>query len=414
MLRLALGVVATGVVSGFLVVAFKFVVVRAEFGREALLAWAHTSGLSWLLVLGVVLAAGVAAGFLSSRVPEAARSGVPHVRKALQGTARLRWSRLVPAKFFGSTLAIGAGFSLGYEGPAVQIGAAAGEMAGRLLLSRDKGWKDYFIAGGAASGIAAAFNAPVAGIAYVFEELGVRFCVLGFVVISVAAVVAAFVSDFLRSPHLAFWEQGAGCLSPKELSFAALLGILAGTLAHSFTRFLEWCAEVTDKLTRRWPPWARPLPACSFVAVFGWYLPMVLGSGRFLIAQALHGVLPPNLIIILLFSKSLLTGASYGAGVPGGLFLPLLSLGALLGALFAHAASFLVHVTAGIKGLFLSLGMIAFFTAATRAPLTGVILALEASHGRCDLISLLLACTAAFSTADLLGNLSLSLKDVAA
>ncbi len=156
------GAVLTGRVGGFLVAAFGLAVGRAEAGRAALLAWARASWWHWPAALGVLLAAGAAAGYLTSRAPETARSGVPHVRAALQGKARLDWRRVLPVKFLGSALAIGAGFSLGYEGPAVQMGAAAGEMVSEFLQESGER-RNYLVACGAGSGLAAAFNAPVAG-----------------------------------------------------------------------------------------------------------------------------------------------------------------------------------------------------------------------------------------------------------
>jgi CIC family chloride channel protein len=189
-----------GVLAGGFAVAFRWALEGGDLLRARLIAWAHYApAWGWLLpLLGGALGAGLAVGLVSRLAPEAAGSGIPHLKAGLYWLRSMRWQTIVPVKFFGGVIGIGSGLALGREGPTVQMGGAVGAAVAHWLRVNPRE-RQTLIAAGAGAGLAAAFNAPLAGLIFVLEELQRHFAPTLIGAAFIAAVTADVVTRLLTS-----------------------------------------------------------------------------------------------------------------------------------------------------------------------------------------------------------------------
>lgn len=400
--RLFVEGILVGLAAGLIAVAFRLALTKTEVWRYYLLNWAHELPWRWPAAVLVLLCLGAAAGYLTNQAPETAGSGIPHVAAVLRRQRSLNWRRVIPIKFAAGVLAIGAGLSLGREGPTVQIGAAASQMVSRAFV-RPKIEEKYLIACGAGAGLAAAFNAPLAGVIFVLEELQKNFSPYILGTAWAASVTADLVSQYFLGPLPTFRVSGLPRLPLASLPFAVLLGLLAGLLGLVFNYALKHSLALHERL-HGWPAPVRPLFACALAGVLGHYLPQVLGGGHALAEEILAQRVAFGLIPLLFLAKFLLTMVSYGAGVPGGIFLPLLVLGALAGSFFGHLVHTALPGPTGLEATFALVGMAALFTAIVRAPITGIVLVVEMTGSYQNMLALFAACVTAHVVAEVLKN----------
>ena len=293
---------------------------------------------------------------------------------ALAG-GRLRFWR-VPAKAVAAAVSIGAGASVGPEDPSVQIGANLGSALGQGLRLSDERVR-ALVAGGAAAGVAAAFNAPIAGVFFALEIVLGELSGGAFSVVVLAAVISAVVTQALSGPQPAFHVPAYTFGSVWELPLYLGLGLLAGPLAALYVRAL-YLAQDTFHRIHCLPNWAKPVLAGLIVGVVGLALPQVLGVGYETIEGLLGGTtLPLAVLLALLLAKLILTPVSIGGGFPGGVFAPSLFLGAALGAAFGAVVVRLFPGLGIAPGAFAMVGMAAVLAGAVHAPLTAMLLLFE-------------------------------------
>lgn len=395
---LAVGVVAGGVAS-----AFRLTLSWSEAGRMAWLArlpdWA---GVGVAMLLG---ATGGGAGLWLVRrwAPEAAGSGIPHLKAVLLGEKTLRWQRLLPVKFIAGVLGIGGGLALGREGPTVQMGGATGMMvAGWFRVKAGEGERKALISAGAGAGLAAAFNAPLAGVIFVLEELQGNFTPVVFVAAFLASVSADVVGRLIAGDTPVFHLPVMAAPGLATLAPALVLGLVAGLGGVLFNKCLLGSLEAFERL-RRGPAWIGGALAGCVAGLAGWFYPGVAGGGGMLADHALAGQIALLALPALLLVRFALTMLSYGCGAAGGIFAPLLVLGALGGLLLGRGAHGLVPAWAPHPEIFVVLGMGALFTAIVRAPLTGIVLMVEMTGQYGFMLPLLVSCLAAYGVAELCG-----------
>ncbi|SMB98675.1 chloride channel protein, CIC family [Thermanaeromonas toyohensis ToBE] len=393
-----------GIVAGTVGIAFRLVLTEIEIYRNNILIWAHSiPAWGWLILPFLGVLAGGLAGWLTTFAPETAGSGIPHVEAVLMRQQRLVWWRIIPVKFIAGALAIGAGLSLGREGPTVQMGAAAGQAVSKSLM-RTKAEELQLIACGAGAGLAAAFNAPLAGVVFVLEELRRNFSpyVLGGAL--TASIAADLISQKILGPLPTFQVKNLLPLPLTTLPLFVILGVATGVLGASFNRALQGGLELADKLTKV-PRWLRAALVAVLAGVVGYFLPEVLGGGHFLVESVLANKVALQVIPLLFIAKFLLTIMSYSAGVPGGIFLPLLVLGTLIGSFIGQISGYLFPSLQGMAPSFAIVSMAAYFVAIVRAPLTGIVLIIEMTGHYQHMLPLLLTCVVAYIVAEALGTL---------
>jgi CIC family chloride channel protein len=395
LLVLALLAPIVGAASGLIGAIFRLALVEADRFRDAAIAWAHGWKVGGLLIIAAACAAAVAfAAWLVRRFsPYASGSGIPQVEAILTDELPPTPPRLLIVKFFGGLSAIGAGLALGREGPSVQMGAAVAHIVARIS---GRTWLDskVLIAAGAGAGLATAFNAPIAGAVFVLEELVRRFDTrIAIAALGASAAAIAVARAFLGADPDFTIEPLAYVGAEVWLLFVAL-GAVAGLAGTLYNSVLLGTLSAMDRLGR-WPAEIRAAVIGAAVGTLGFFAPTLIGGGdditqRTLAGGAVLGVLP--LVFLLRFG---LGAVSYATPVPGGLFAPLLALGAQLG-LFCGALCRLVLPDAGLDPIaFAVVGMAAFFTGVVQAPVTGIVLVIEMTAGFTMLLPMIAACFAA-------------------
>lgn len=413
-LHLLLEAIAVGIGAGIIVSIFRYALEMANFLRLNVrdflaLCYLQNDFLTLMLAaMGILILLAIIACVLAKLnryEPMAAGGGIPQVKGVLMGEMKMRPWRVLIVKLVGATLGLSAGLSLGRQGPSVQFGACIGMGLGEKL-NRPIAETHALMNAGAGAALAAAFNAPLAGVMFALEELAHNFSGMLLLVSFTAAVNAAVVSEivFGASPIFAIGELplmplGSGCLLWTSL------GIFSGFLGLLFNLMLPHMQSLYAHLIRRGVPYGLCIfgvLAIAFILLF--FCPAVIGGGDFLVNYVLSSNLPLKILIILLLAKFIFTGLCFGTGAPGGLFLPMMSLGALSGGIFAEILG-----AAGLLPLeFITscivFGMAGYFTAVTKAPVSSVILIVELTESLDHLLPLLIVTLTAFFVSDMLGG----------
>jgi CIC family chloride channel protein len=309
-----------------------------------------------------------------TRTSEARGHGVPEVMEAVttQG-GRIR-QRVAGVEILSSALCIGSGGSAGREGPIVQIGSSLGSTLGqRLRLSEE--WTKTLLACGAAGGISATFNAPIAGVFFAHEVILGRMLTrhFGFVVIS--SVVAAVMAHALLGDEQTFRVPAYTLVSNSEFLLYLMLGALAALVATLFIRTLYKLEDVFERF--QFPEYAKPVLGGLAVGAMGLYSPYLFGVGYDGVEQALLGNVGLLTLVALLLLKVLATSFTLGSGGSGGIFAPSLFMGAMLGGAFGEIAHGLWPDVVAPSGAYALVGMAAVFGAAARAPITAILILFE-------------------------------------
>lgn len=390
-----------GLGSGAAVILFRAALERADALRGVVLAFCREHG--WavpLLFIGLALAA-LAVSALLWWEPYISGSGIPQVEGELKGELRQVWWRVLAAKFVGGVISVGCGLSLGREGPSIQLGAMAGKGTAALLHRKkpDAEVERYLLSCGASAGLAAAFNAPLAGVLFALEELHGRFSP-EFLLSSLASSVTA---DFLSREVFGLapvFNFGAlqEVIPLGSYGHVLLLGVLLGLFGTLYNNTLVDTQALYARIP--WRP-VRLLIPFLCAGVLGLVYPGVLGGGHPLTEVLLSNTLTLGALCLLLAAKFGFSMLSFGSGAPGGIFLPLLILGAAVGSVYSR-----LGVPLGLDAHFLQncilLGMAGAFSAIVRAPVTGIVLISEMAGGFSHLLSLSIVSFAAYLVPDLL------------
>lgn len=398
-----------GLVAGALALFFQRALLLAEGARLDLLARLHETHPSWGWIAPVLIAGacGSFVGWLTARIaPEAAGSGIPHVKGALMHVNDMPWARILPVKFLGGVLCIGAGFSMGREGPTVQMGAAVGKLIAEVLRVPAKAAPRLMACGGGA-GLAAAFHAPLAGFIFTIEELQREFSTLTYVMALVAAVVADIVATSFWGTENVFQATGFPAAPLSSIPVWVAIGLMAGILGGGFSKALLHVQRLASGPLKS-PAWARAGAVGLVVGLAAWWMPALSGGGHETTKLMLHGdsgVEQSIQFLLLLFAgKFILTVLCYMSGVPGGIFAPMLVMGASLGLIAGHCAASLFPGMAPVPASFVAIGMAAFFAAVVRAPLTGIVLVLEMTGDFHQLLPLITASLFAVVISEQMGS----------
>jgi len=344
---------------------------------------------------------GLVVGWLVFRYAREAKGhGVPEVMEAvaLHG-GRIR-PIVVVIKSLASSFCIGSGGSVGREGPIVQIGSALGSTVGQLLDLSDDRIRNL-VACGAAGGIAATFNAPIAGVFFALEVILGEFSVANFGPVVLASVMASVVGRIAFGDVPAFAVPKYSIHSLWEFLFYAVLGVLAAMVGVAYTRLIYWAEDRFDGW-RTVPEWARPaigggvlgLLALLYGLVPGLgykRIPHIFGVGYETIEAGLLGKLDIGVMLMLMVLKLMATALTLGSGGSGGVFAPSLFIGSMLGGAYGLVLRRLLPEITARAGAYALVGMGAVFAAATHAPITGVIILFELTGDYRIILPLMLA-----------------------
>jgi CIC family chloride channel protein len=326
---------------------------------------------------------------------EARGHGVPEVMEAvaLQG-GRIR-PRVAVIKSLASAICIGTGGSVGREGPIAQIGSALGSTLGQLLHLSDERIRNL-VACGAAGGIAATFNAPIAGSIFALEVILGRLEVTYFGAVVISSVAAVAVARIFYEGSFAFAVPQYALISPWELLLYSLLGVLAAIGAVIFIRLLYASEDLWDRIAL--PEYIKPIGGGLLLGAIGLLtvkapdgIPRVFGVGYGSIGDVLFGKLAFEVVLGLFIFKLLATVLTLGAGGSGGIFAPSLFMGAMMGTAFGQIAHHLFPAVTAPAGAYALVGMAAFFSGAAHAPVTAILILFEMTGDYRIILPLMLA-----------------------
>ena len=404
LVALALLSLLAGVLSGLLGAVFRLSLDQADRLRDELIAWAHAETfMGFLLVVAACAGATAVAAWLVRRFsPQAEGSGIPNVEVVARGELPAARYRLVPVKFLGGLLAIGSGLALGREGPSVQMGASTAHLVGKLFRRSDEDCRTL-LAAGAGAGLATAFNAPIAGAAFVLEELVRRFDTRITIATLGASAGAIAVARVLLGNEPDFQVERLPYPGFGTVAIHLALGVVVGFLGVVYNRVLLATLAAVEQL-RRWPVELRAALVGAAVGMTAWFAPGWVGGGDAITQRTLAGAETVAILPIIFLFRFGLGAVSYAARTPGGLFAPMLVLGAQSGLLFGIFCNQWFPVAAPNPTVLAVVGMAAFFTAVVRAPLTGIVLVIEMTASFTLLLPMLAACFVATLVPTMLRN----------
>ena len=389
-----------GLIGGFIVLLYRVALTFAGNWLIKILSYIKGNPFRCAVWFLILMALAWIVGRLVKWEPMISGSGIPQVEGEVSGRLSQNWKRVLPAKFAGGFLCMLGGLSLGREGPSIQLGAMAGQGISRAL-GRGKREEKFLMTCGASAGLSAAFHAPLAGMMFAVEEIHKTFSIPILLPVMTASVTADYIASHILGLDPVFHFQITEYLPQNYYWLLILLGILVGVSGV----FYNWGMLKAQELYRKIPflkETGRLLIAFLTAGVLGLVMPSVLGSGSGLIVSLTKGEMVLGMVVLTLVVKFLFSAVSFGSGAPGGIFFPLLILGALLGAVFAMTGAEFFGLDPVYINNFILLGMTGFFTAIVRAPLTGIILLFEMSGSISQMLSLSIVSVTAYIVATLM------------
>ncbi len=394
-----------GLVAGGVGTLFRLTLSYIEQWRTQLYHHAHASNCGWCIaIVFAIVGVGVALYLVKKFAPEASGSGVQEIEGALDGVRPLRWQRVLPIKFIASLFSLGSGLLLGREGPTIQLGANAGKMIKDVLHRPDEEF-NTLVAAGAGAGLASAFNAPLAGIIFVIEEMHGHFRYTFF---SLAAImVASGTADLLVRAFIGADPVIQMTIFPTPplsmiwtfILLGAVFSIIGWIFNKSLIKILDWFDAINKHSLM-----ITVLIAGVSIATVGVMFPDIIGGGYETVRLVLDNNLALKVLLFIFIGRFVLTLFSYGSGVPGGIFAPLISLGVLVGMIFGVVMKHFYPEMISQSGVFAVAGMAGIFAATVRAPLTGMVLAVEMTSNYEMILPLILTTATASVITAMLGN----------
>ena len=405
-LRLLLEGLAVGLGAGISISVFRYLLAGSEILRPVIyhnLREAMADG-QWQWLALYILSFFIIAYLLKlivAREPMCTGSGIPQIKGILQGDMSMRWFSVLWSKIIGGVLAIGAGMSLGREGPSVQIGACVGQ--GLSQTSRRTGFESRILmTAGAGAGLAAAFNAPLAGVIFGLEEMQKTISPALLLTGITASITAATVTEVVFGMSPVF---SMGYLLPLPLNLFDVLvaaGIVIGLLGRLFNIALAYSLNTYSRLGLS--GMKKPLVPLALAGILGFVLPEILGGGNLLVDSLVVTDYTIGFLCLLFVGKFLFTMICFGSGVPGGIFLPMLVLGAAGGAVLAKLLVLAGLLPAMYYADIIVFGMAAYFSSVVKSPVTGSILILEMTGSFQHMLALLVVSLTAYVISDLTGG----------
>ncbi len=410
--KMALQGVFVGLLTGIVVGLFRLAIEKVEVWRGSFLLPMISQGRIFLLI-GIIAVVAFFVYLMAKWQPLASGSGIPQVKAELRGQIKQPVYRLLVSKFVGAVLAIGAGLSIGREGPSIQLGALVGKGFSRLTRQLPVEEK-MLLTCGAGAGLAGAFCAPFSGAVFALEELHKNFSVEILVSTMAACISANFVSAYIFGLDPVFDLVIPHRLPLRLYWILLIMGIILGLLGNLYNSMMMKALNTYDRL---------PKPVAIGIAFFMtlpvmMFMPQALGGGHSIVGKIAHssfvlqwGIMDNQIgfgiivsLIIFFLVKLVFSAISFGSGVPGGIFLPLLVLGAIVGGIFGEIFNTLNGSNELYIANFVIYGMVGMFAAIVGAPATGIILITEMTGDLQNFFPLVIVGLVSYMVADLTGT----------
>ncbi len=398
----ALAGALTGLIGGL----FRLLVGRIEQYRASLIESLNHTPVNSALLSIVLSAVMVYLGFWLMRrfAPDTGGSGIPQIEGALDGLLPFQWQRVLPVKFFAGLLVLGSGMVMGREGPTIQMGGSIGQMVGKgSRLSAEQ--ISVLVAAGAGAGLTAAFNAPLAGITFVFEEMRPKFKNLlsASQVVTIACIMATIVLQGLMGSEPTLGLRVYDSPPLRSLWILAILGIFLGAIGYAFNLLLVSSLNFFAHLRGRSYRLVGLLVG-GFVGLMAWLYAPITGGGEQTIIWSLDNRESEFILLLGFVLRFGMTLLCYGSGAPGGIFAPMLSIATIFSQAVARQTEQWFPTLLSEPGILAIAGMGAIVAATVRAPLTAIILTIEMTGNYNLILPLLITCLTATMMAQSLGG----------
>ncbi|MDR5016949.1 H(+)/Cl(-) exchange transporter ClcA [Yersinia rochesterensis] len=399
-----------GAVTGLLGVAFDLGVDWIQQARLATIAKvADNAILVWPLAFIMSALLAMLGYFLVRRfAPEAGGSGIPEIEGAMEEMRPVRWWRVIPVKFIGGLGTLGAGMVLGREGPMVQMGANSGRMIVDIFRLRSSEARHSLLATGAAAGLSAAFNAPLAGILFVIEEMRsqFRYSLVSIKAVFVGVITSTIVYRYFNGERAIIDVGKLSDVPLNTLWLYLLLGIIFGAVGVMFNASIFRTQDLFMRF--HGGDWRKLVLIGGLLGGMCGLLALIhgeaVGGGFALIPIAVAGNFSIGMLLFIFIARVITTLLCFGSGAPGGIFAPMLALGTILGTAFGLSCAHFFPQYSIDAGTFAIAGMGALFAASVRAPLTGIVLVLEMTDNYQLILPMIVTCLGATLIAQFLGG----------
>lgn len=401
-LRLTLEGILVGIISGIVVSMFRWSIAHSLKLFQGLYVAARTniSLVIGLIVLMVVITTIV--GYLLKREPNISGSGIPQVEAQLGGEMQMHWWSILWRKFVGGILSIAPGLFLGREGPSIQLGAAIGQGVGDFTHDNVGVNQRVLIASGAAAGLSAAFSAPIAGAMFVLEEVYHNFSPLVWITSLASAVSANVIALYVFGLQPVLQVPYRYSLPIKYYWHLIILGIVLGLMGRFYQIATLAMPAIYNKT--RLPRYIQGIIPLLLIIPLGMWVPQFIGGGNEIIVSLNQYGPSLGLMVGLLAIRFIFSMISYGSGVPGGIFLPILNLGAIIGAIYAIAMHQLGLLPIYFESNLIIFAMAGYFACISKAPFTAIILVTEMVGSLKHLMPLAVLSLVAYIVVDLLNG----------
>lgn len=393
--RLVLDGIVVGMAGGFFSISYRYVLGYLNQLRERILDKPQGGIILLWGVLLLMAAYGVYR--LLKFEPLSSGSGIPQVQGELLGAFHMNPKRILFSKFLGGSLAGFAGLSLGREGPSIQIGASIGKICS-TLMHRNPTEKRYMISAGASAGLSAAFNAPISGVLFVLEEMHKSVFPIILIPTFIASVIADFLSKNIFGLAPAFAFSISMALPLSYYFHCLLLGVFVGAIGVIFNKTLLGFQAQYKKASVH--PYIKIFAPFLAAGLLGYSFVFLLGGGHNLIENLISTDNTLGFLILLLVGKLIFTCFCYGSSVQGGIFLPVLVLGAISGSLYFKIFSLFGGMENTYLANFVILAMAGILTSVIRSPILSILLVTEMTGSFQHILSLCIVSIVAYLVAE--------------
>ena len=388
--------ILVGIVAGGLSSFYRYIIHGIEHILEIIINFTRTNFYAYPIIIALL----VLISFLVTKFKKFSKlcggSGIPQVEAEIKGYINPNPTKVLFAKIFGGALTALAGFSVGREGPSIQIGAMSGKLVSRKL-KKNKTVEKFLITCGASAGLSAAFNAPVAGILFAVEEIHRHISKKLLVVCMGATITADLVSKILYGTETVFSFSLTEKLPLINYWTLILFAIVLSLLGVLYIFLMDVFMKVQDKLKLKQE--YKMIPYFLLPILILAFMPNLLGGGGFLMKELQSANFPIYTLVLIFIVKLLFSIICFSSGVPGGIFFPILVLGATIGTIFGKIVD-PIYINS-----FIILGMAGYLTAIVRAPLTSIILIFEMTGNLSYLLPLSIVCFITYALPNYLKSL---------
>lgn len=389
-----------GIVAGLISVLYRFLLSTAEKNLMNILDYVKGNPLKIGIWFALLILIGCFVSFVNRWEPMAAGSGIPQINGEVKGHFSTKWWKVIIAKLIGGTASVFCGLSLGREGPSVQLGGMAGKGVA-VLTKADKTTQLRMISCGAGAGMAAAFNAPLAGIMFVLEEIYHTFDKSILCMGIVATITADYTSKLFFGQSTTFNYDTVN-FPLRHYWILILIGIILGVSGILYNLIMVKAQDIFKKI-KKVPNWVK-IPAVFLLSgIVGLIMPEILCGGHNMETLLMDNRPTVQMLLILVTAKFFFGAICFACGAPGGTLYPLCILGAYLGAICGTVSINTFDLSPQLWEEFVVIGMAGFFASIVRAPITSIVLVFELTGNMNNLLPVATVSLISYATANLIG-----------